>query len=218
MVKYIIDDPKTNMTKSILKTEFFDIEEEWKPFIYAGIDSGWKISSFGRVKNRSGNLVKLHYDKDGYTRFCFYIPKNDEIYCNYKPIESIVKTHRAVASAFIENDEPETKVLVMHKNDIRDCNFALNLKWGTYQENMDDKKESNRAVYARGEEKPEAKWKEKDIHFICNCFEKGLSIDDILQSSGYINKPDEELKSYKILINNLKKRHIWKRITDQYRY
>ena len=216
-VKSIVMDPRSGTTKSVLRTEFYDIDEEWRPFIYASTDSGWKISNYGRVKNRKGELVTLHYDKDGYTRFCFYIPKDDEIYLNDKPIHSVVKTHRAVALAFIDNDDPK-KDIVMHKNDIPDCNFAINLKWGTSKENMDDKRLSNRSFYHRGEETTMSKFKEKDVHFICNCLEHKMSYGEIIASAGYRDMPESFLKSYRILMINLKRRHIWKYITDQYDY
>lgn len=218
-VKSIIIDPITGDSTCFTRMKFFTAKEEWKPFIYDGIDSGWKISSYGRVKNRTGAYARILYDRDGYTRFSFYIPKNDPIFNNGdKPIEKIVKTHRAVAEAFVENDNPMFKTIVMHLNDIPDCNFAVNLKWGTPMENMRDKKLSNRSRYLRGEEKPDSVFKEKDVHFICYHLERGKSYSEIIKEAGYSDMPEAFLKSYRILMANVKKKHCWKYIADQYNF
>lgn len=45
------------------------------------------------------------------------------------------RVHRLVAKAFIPNDDPSNKVVVMHKDNDKTNNKVENLKWGTFSEN-----------------------------------------------------------------------------------
>ena len=45
------------------------------------------------------------------------------------------RVHRLVANAFIPNDDPKNKTIVMHKDNDKTNNNVSNLKWGTVSEN-----------------------------------------------------------------------------------
>lgn len=158
-----------NTFEPVIINQDFEIIEEWKDLYFRNKKSGYSVSNTGKIKRPDGELAKLYYDKDGYTRFCLYIPKNNPIYKNKKAIRYPYKTHRAVAELFVVNPLPTEYDIVLHKNDIHDCNFYMNLLWGTTQMNMDDKKLSNRSRYLRGEEKPDSIFSEKDVREICEC-------------------------------------------------
>lgn len=207
-----------NKYESMLFYEFVLIEEEWKELYFQNKPSGYMISNLGQVKKPDGTDAPLYYDKDGYTRFCLYIPKNNPIYKNKKRIAYPYKTHRAVASLFVTNKNPNENELVMHKNDIRDCNIYLNLKWGTSKENMDDKFYSGRSKYLIGAEKSESLFSEKDAKDICHVI-YDLNItkkSEIIKYLGYQDRNEIFLKSYGNLIQNIKRGHCWKYIRDQY--
>lgn len=209
---------KTNNDSSYIINEYKIINEKWKELFYKNKPTGYFVSNTGNIKNRDGKLCNLYYDKDGYTRFSLYIPKNDLLFNNKKAIRYPYKTHRAVAELFVKNDNPDLNKIVMHLNDIRDCNIYLNLKWSNPLENMNDKKESGRSRYLKGEEKPDAIFTEKDVREICDLIynkniRKTKHIIDILNKSTY-NK--DYLKSYKHLIANIRKKHCWIYIINEY--
>ena len=194
------------------------VKEEWKELIFKGKPSGYKISNLGDVKKPDGTPSPLYYDKDGYTRFCLYIPKNNEVYKNDKRIAYPYKTHRAVAELFVHNPNPEKYTLVRHLNDMPDCNFAINLEWGDPQMNMDDKKRAGRSRYLKGEEKVDAIFTEKEVHKLCDVmYNKNItSSSDIIKYLGYTKKSKKFIRQYKTLIANVKRKHCWKFISDQY--
>ena len=203
---------------SELVYQFVKITEKWKELYFKGKPSGYTVSNLGNVRKPDGSPSPLYYDKDGYTRFCLYIPKNNPVYKNKKRIAYPYKTHRAVAELFVVNKDPGKKVQVMHLNDIPSCNIYLNLRWGTPLENMNDKKFSGRSIYLRGEEKKDAMFSEKDVHNICRkIYIEGItSSTEIIKSLGLENRSSAFLKSYKNLIANVKRGHCWKYIRDEY--
>ena len=194
------------------------IEEIWKELYYLNKPSGYFVSNTGKVRRPDNTLAKLYYDKDGYTRFCLYIPKNNPVYNNKKAIRYPYKTHRAVAELFCLNLDPNEYNIVMHKNDIHDCNFAINLMWGTSQINMDDKFFSNRYRYLKGEEKPDSIFSEYDVRKVCDCiFNKEIkSTNKIIKICGYENRDEIFKASFKNLIANIKKKHCWKYIIKEF--
>lgn len=200
------------------ENDIVDINEEWKELPFRGHMSGYMISNIGRVKGPDGQLRKLYYDKDGYTRFNLYIPKNDPVYKNSEKISYPYKTHRAVAELFVINHDPNTNKLVMHLNDIPDCNIYLNLIWGTGQMNMDDKKNSGRSKYLRGEEKTDHMFTEDIVREVCDIvYNKGIHVKkEIIHELGYDDKSDEWKQSFKNLIHNIIRGHCWKYIRDEY--
>ena len=196
----------------------YDITEEWKELYFRDKPSGYMISNTGKVKKPDGSDSPLYYDKDGYTRFSLYIPKNLPVYKNKRRIAYPYKTHRAVAELFVVNIDPNEYNIVMHKNDIPDCNFAINLQWGTSQMNMDDKAISCRSRYLSGEEKPDSIFTEKDVRKICDCIYKHniTNVDAIMNYCKIGNRSKAYIKSFRNLIHNVKSKHCWKYIISEY--
>ena len=214
-IEYFLDDAQGLYYKSWYDEIEIDYDEEWKDFEFPIKLEGFKISNYGRLLRPNGTIAPQYYDKDGYQRVSIYVK---DFYGEKKHLRRIEKTHRLVAYHFIPNDNPEIKAFVMHKNDVRDCNFYSNLEWGTPQENMAHKMKFGRHRVLFGEDKPEAKHSENLVINICELLEKGLSKIDILSSLELISDDEVKNKSYKILVTNLKRRHIWKHITKKYKY
>lgn len=83
----------------------------------------YSISSFGRIKNRSGKILKIDFSRP-YPAI--------ELYQNNKPKRFTI--HRLVATAFLENTE--NKKTVNHIDGVKTNNNVSNLEWNTYSENL----------------------------------------------------------------------------------
>ena len=83
----------------------------------------YEISEYGEIRNKkTGKLLKLNPDKDGYFRVC--LSENNH------HVTRIV--HRLVAQAFIEN--PLKKETVNHIDGNKQNNHISNLEWATVTE------------------------------------------------------------------------------------
>lgn len=96
--------------------------EWWKPV--AGYEGIYWISSWGRVKNRHGRILRNIIHKNGY----LFV----SLYKNGKGKHFFV--HRLVAEAFIPN--PNNYPIINHKDETRSNNFADNLEWCDHTYNM----------------------------------------------------------------------------------
>ena len=167
-VKHSFLNCKTDKFDYYLENREVDIQEEWKEVVLQhDFHPGLLISNLGNVKYINGSPKNVSYDRDGYQRVAFKIPAHTPGYDNEREKCTTVGVHRLVAMAFVPNPEPETRTLVLHNNDIRDCNVYLNLRWGTPQMNMDDKTYSGRARYLKGEEKVDSFFTEDIVHQVC---------------------------------------------------
>lgn len=102
------------------------MKEIWKN-IY---DYDYKISSFGRVKNKNGKLLKSYDNGSGYLKIRLYKKGYKTFYI-----------HRMVAEHFIYNIE--NKKCVNHKDGNKKNNTVKNLEWCTYSENHEHAYKNN---------------------------------------------------------------------------
>lgn len=90
----------------------------------------YRINENGIVINKKGHVLKPAISNSGYLRLA--LERHDE---NGKLISRDNRSiHRLVAQTFINN--PGNKPLVMHKDNDKLHDHALNLKWGTGSENI----------------------------------------------------------------------------------
>jgi hypothetical protein len=120
--------------------------EEWKPV--TGYEGLYEVSNIGRVRS----LDRIVNYSDGRVRsFAGGIRKLIVTQYGYHSVEfkaqdrkERILVHRLVAREFIPN--PENLPFVMHLDDNRTNNVLVNLRWGTCQDNTDDKVSKNRQL------------------------------------------------------------------------
>lgn len=88
---------------------------------YRGKNVFYKVSNFGSVKSYIKNKVEF---KKSYKNYKGYYQIKLQ---NKYGFQVNTHVHRLVASAFIENDDPENKTLVNHK-DVNTSNHHVKLK------------------------------------------------------------------------------------------
>lgn len=113
--------------------------ERWKPvkgFSYS-------VSSLGNVRNdKTGKLLTLGADKDGYPRVVLYNGS----------AKRYVRVHVLVMEAF-KPRKHESHVLIDHRDRNRANNTVRNLRWATHPANCANKV-CNRTVRHNGRRKP----------------------------------------------------------------
>ena len=89
-------------------------------------NNGYEISNKGRIITKRGKLSKAK------------IVENEYVGCNvvFKDGFEASGVHRAVAYAFIPNDDPINKIEVNHIDGIKHHNWVENLEWCTKEENQ----------------------------------------------------------------------------------
>lgn len=97
-------------------------KEQWKAI--KGFEKLYEICADGRIKARSGKIIRPYDNGVGYLTVHLY--KNGERHTR--------KIHRLVAEAFISN--PERKPQVNHIDGNKANNHVDNLEWATQSENM----------------------------------------------------------------------------------
>lgn len=127
---------------------------------YVNVDECISPSGFRRVKQR---ILKLDLKKNGYLQV--------NLHANNKSKQ--VSVHKLVAIAFIENDDPENKTQVNHKNCNKQDNRVENLEWVTPEENRKHAKENNRYFSNR----------KKRV----KCKENGLIFESSYHAAEYVN-------------------------------
>lgn len=90
----------------------------------------YKISNYGNVKGKSGNILKCACSRAGGFYPCVTLYKNKKHHGK--------RVHRLVAEHFIPN--PEKKYSVDHIDRNRQNNKVTNLRWATRKEQLNNQK------------------------------------------------------------------------------
>ena len=150
--------------------QIMENKEEWKSIL--GYEDTYEVSSLGRFRSLSKNMN----GRWGITRYRGKVIKS----CPHPThgygivslvqggVKSSIRSHRAVAMAFIEN--PDDKPFVNHIDADRMNNSVDNLEWVTAQENSDHAKKLNLFNPLRGEDVVNSKLTEYDVADIRNLY------------------------------------------------
>lgn len=130
------------------------MEEIWKETKY----SGYFISNYGRLRGRSGRIIKSYLNKRaGYYMICIHPNgRNGKSKC--------LKIHRLVAEAYVLN--PNNYLEVNHIDGNKLNNKADNLEWCTPSENRRHAFRLGLAKAKRGWYNKQSKLTEQDVDYI----------------------------------------------------
>jgi DNA-binding NarL/FixJ family response regulator len=165
-------------------------EELWKPVQES---PNYFVSNFGNVKSNKGRVagnLKLSTDRYGYRTIC--ISTGDK--------RRLLKVHRLVAQAFVDN--PDSKPHVCHIDGNKQNNTPENLYWGNPLENNRDK--IKHGTIARGEAQGLSKLTKSEVLQIKDLLSKGIS-------SNVIGK---EFDVHKSTIKTIKSGKSWSWLTN----
>ena len=110
-----------------------------KNVILNNLKTDFWIEDTGRLRNaKTKKWLKGGFNK-GYHFYSLY----------FKGKQYTIYTHRLVAEYFIENDNPEEKTIVHHKDGNKTNNFYLNLEWVSPSEHNKSIKDLNQQVTKR---------------------------------------------------------------------
>lgn len=158
----------------------------------------YMCSNYGRIYDRKNNrYTAICFDKGGYLHVSIH---------TLNGFKSIL-LHRIVAMLFVEGD---TTLTVNHKNGCKTDVSYTNLEWITQRDNLIHAVETG--LNYRGEDKPNAKLTNEQVHKICNLLECGTNYDIIVQQIPEISN----IPNIKKMIADIKRGKTFKFISRNY--
>ncbi len=134
------------------------MKEEWRPV--PGWQWVYQVSSLGNVRRMDGRLIKQWPNSEGYATARLSCPRE------------LVRVHRLVALAFIQNEK--NRPSVNHIDCNRSNNEVSNLEWCTQKENLAHMtKLGRRATPQTGRRSFNAKLSEHQVSQIRLLYSKG---------------------------------------------
>lgn len=120
--------------------------------------------------SKKGEVFKLLEDET-LQKLSLFKTSKGYLTCHLRGVEKdkVVKVHRLVAGAFLDN--PENKPIVHHIDGVRHNNKLSNLQWATHKENTQACIEAGNFNFSpKGSTNWNCKLSEKDIEYICRNF------------------------------------------------
>ena len=174
--------------------------EKWKFVEIPDVKPIYKVSDKGRIMNNTtGKILTLTPDKGGYLTIGFAC---------FSRKQKRFTVHRIVALMFIPNPDPKNKTTVNHKDGDKTNNCVENLEWLSNSDNVKDMYAKGRHPTKKGEDVPNSKYTNEQIHTICKMLEMGYSNKQISIAT---NVP-------KNIIGFIKKRALWTHISCYYEF
>lgn len=175
-------------------------DEEFRNMKVIGF-SRYSVSNYGNVVNDNDLVMKHQINSDNYHTLCL----TDD-----NGVLRTVMVHILVAKMFIPN--PENKPQVNHiqpgiegKNNLS----VSNLEWVTQEENMKHAREHGLIYDRHDENNPATKYNNEQIKHVCELFQEGKSIEDIINIMS-------ECKFEKYILYGIYKRKTWNNISKNY--
>jgi hypothetical protein len=135
---------------------------EWRPIV--GWEGKYRINKCGLIQNILGRALNPWKDDQGYMRVRLTDTKNNK--------RKIVKVHRLVAEAFIEN--PNNYPFINHIDNNRSNNCATNLEWCTQKMNLAHMTMQGRRIgYWKNKRSPNSILFDEQVRMIRSAYETG---------------------------------------------
>jgi len=188
-----------------------DEVEVWKAPLPEEITKGsYLVSSFGRVKNSKGVILKVTAtnSKDGYARYNLSITRADGSRGQKK-----FAGHVLVANLFVEGKTEEMSI-VNHDDGDKRNNYHGNLEWTDHSGNLSHAHRTG-LRQQEGTSNPSNVHNEELVHFICKNrkIETPSLVGKIIKEFGYTN---EDYHRLKVLSNHVKAKRRWTSISENY--
>lgn len=168
----------------------FKNDEYIKKINIDGLDE-YYISNYGNIFNKNKTKLEGHKNLQGY--IFVRLKQNDK--------SVLFRVHRLVCEIF-NGKSPENKNIVDHINRIRDDNKAINLRWVSQEENMNNK---NEPILN----------KNNDIINFYLSLKKYDEKFTIILNSNYGNFENYSISNYGRIINNKTNKILKPKITDE---
>lgn len=105
-------------------------KEDWSPINYSEFCNAYEVSTKGNIRSlHSKNYKNLVYQYDNKVTGYLTVTLHNNGYVKTLPV------HRLVALTFIPNNDPDTLIMVNHKDEDKHNNNADNLEWCTAKYN-----------------------------------------------------------------------------------
>lgn len=105
-------------------------KEDWSPINYSEFHNDYEVSTKGNIRSlHSKNYKNLVYQYDNKVTGYLTVTLHNNGYVKTLPV------HRLVALTFVPNNDPDTLIMVNHKDEDKHNNNADNLEWCTAKYN-----------------------------------------------------------------------------------
>lgn len=172
------------------------VEEKWKPVIIEGVDpTQYEISSFGRARNKDGQILKPAEINSGYLVYRFYRMLEYQRANNVGRYKTKL-VHRLVKETF-DPVENMSELTVNHDNMDKHDNWDENLSWMTQAENNNEKVA---LLHQHGCNIYNAKLNQDQLRIVKDMFNDNCKYSDIVDAIGL-----EQCRNNRDLIGNIKR-------------
>ena len=180
--------------------------EEWAPIDNDKVKKGmYEVSNAGRIRNSKGQILTQHPINQGYPRALLISSLPNSKYTNQL-------THRLVASAFVEKEDPSYNI-VNHKDGDKTNDHYTNLEWTNHSMNM--KHAINLGLIDTKHRQSLPRYSKDQARSVCEMLSSGKydNAGDLLESIGM-----EDNERNRKFVSRIKRRQSFADISKDYEF
>lgn len=180
--------------------------EKWAPIDNDKVKKGmYEVSNAGRIRNSKGQILTQHSINQGYPRALLISSLPNSKYTNQL-------THRLVASAFVEKEDPSYNI-VNHKDGDKTNDRYTNLEWTNHIMNM--KHAINLGLIDTKHRQSLPRYSKYQVRSVCEMLSSGKysNAGDLLESIGM-----EDNERNRKFVSRIKRRQSFADISKDYEF